>query len=85
MFCSLKVKNLIPRNRDRHLSTMIEVEGTISLPSVKKKIDLSLLLIECRILDRCRASTDLQVSMPTSGKKIFAKLFKNIILIYYLL
>jgi hypothetical protein len=85
MFCSLKVNNLIPRNRDRQLSTMTEVEGTIVAFSLKKKLYLSLLLIECQILDRCRASTDLQVSMPTSGKKIFAKLFKNIILLYYLL
>ncbi len=63
---SLKVWKSIPRDRDRQRSTMIEVEGTIVAFSLKKKIDLSLLSIECRILDRCRASTDLQVSMPTS-------------------
>jgi hypothetical protein len=49
------VKNLIPRNRVCQLSKTIEVEGTIFAISFSKKYDISLLSIECRVLDRCRA------------------------------
>ncbi len=49
------VKNSIPRNRDRQRSTKIAVEGTIFAFGFSKKYDLSLLLIEGRVLDRCRA------------------------------
>ncbi len=55
MFFSLKVKNSIPRNRDRQRSTKIAVEGTIFAFDFSKKYDLSLLSIGCRVLDRCRA------------------------------
>jgi hypothetical protein len=51
----LKVKNSIPRNRVRQRSKMMEVEGTIFAFSFLKKYDISLLLIECRVLDRCQA------------------------------
>jgi hypothetical protein len=55
MFFSLKVKNSIPRNRDRQRSTKIAVEGTIFAFGFLKKYDLSLFSIEGRVLDRCRA------------------------------
>jgi hypothetical protein len=67
MFFSLEVKNLIPSNGDRQQSTMIEVGGTIINFEFSKKYDLSLLPIEGRKFDRCRASMDLQVSIPTSN------------------
>jgi hypothetical protein len=51
----LKVKNSIPRNRDRQRSKLIEVEGTIVAFEFSKKYDLSLLSIEGRVLDQCRA------------------------------
>jgi hypothetical protein len=54
-FFSLKVKNLIPRNRVRQRSKTIAVEGTIFAFGFSKKYDLSLLSIESRVLDRCRA------------------------------
>jgi hypothetical protein len=55
MFFSLKVKNSIPRNRDRQRWTKIAVEGKIFAFGFSKKFDLSLLSIECQVLDRCRA------------------------------
>jgi hypothetical protein len=61
----LKVKNLIPRNRDRQRLTMIGVGGTIFGFKFSKKYDLPLLLTSVREFDCCRASIDLQVSMPT--------------------
>jgi hypothetical protein len=55
MFFSSKVKNFIPRYRDRQRSTKISVEGTIFAFGFSKKYDLLLLSIEGRVLDRCRA------------------------------
>jgi hypothetical protein len=54
-FFSLKVKNSIPRNWDRQRSTKIAMEGKIFAFGFSKKYDLALLLIEGRVLDRCRA------------------------------
>jgi hypothetical protein len=54
-FFSLKAKNLIPRNRDRQRSTKIAVEGKIFAFGFTKKYDISLLSIECQVLDRCPA------------------------------
>jgi hypothetical protein len=53
MFFSLKAKNLIPINRDRQRSTMIEVEGTIIAFEFSKKYDLSLLPTSGHEFDRC--------------------------------
>ncbi len=44
-----------PRNCDRQQSTKIAVEGKIFAFSFSKKSDLSLLSIECRVLDWCHA------------------------------
>ncbi len=55
MFFLLKVKNSFPRNRYRQRSTKIAVEGKIFAFGFSKKYDLSLLSMECRVLDRCRA------------------------------
>ncbi len=55
IFFSLNVKNSIPRNRVRQPSKTIAVEGPILAFGFSKKYDISLLSIECRILDRCRA------------------------------
>jgi hypothetical protein len=55
MFFSLKVKNSIPRNRDRQRSTKIAVEGTTFAFGFSKKYYLSLLLIKGWLLDRWRA------------------------------
>jgi hypothetical protein len=55
MFFSLKVKNLIPRNRDRQQSTKITADGKTFAFGFSKKYDLSLLSFECRVLDQCRA------------------------------
>ncbi len=55
VFFSLKVKNSIPRNRVRQQSKTITVEATIFAFGFSKKYDISLLSIECRVLDRCRA------------------------------
>jgi hypothetical protein len=52
MFFSLKVKNSIPRNRYCQRSTKIAVEGKIFAFGFWKKSDLSLLSIECQVLDR---------------------------------
>jgi hypothetical protein len=54
-FFSLKVKNLIPRNRVCQQSKTIAVDGTIFAYSFSKKYNISLLSIECRVLDQCRA------------------------------
>jgi len=43
----LNVKNWIPKT--------IAVEGTMFAFGFSKKYDISLLSIECRVLDRCRA------------------------------
>jgi hypothetical protein len=77
MFFSLKVKTLIPINWDRQQLTMIEVEGTIIGFEFSKKYDLSLLPTSGREFDHCQASTDLQVSMPTSGDRRVSTSFYN--------
>jgi hypothetical protein len=55
MFYSLKVKNMITRNRDRQQWTKIAVEGKIFAFGFSKKDDLSLLSMECPVLDWGRA------------------------------
>jgi hypothetical protein len=54
-FFSLKVKNSIPRNRVRQRWKTIAVEGMTFAFGFSKKYNISLLSIECRVLDRCRA------------------------------
>jgi hypothetical protein len=46
---------------------MVTVEGTIFAFIFSKKYNLSLLLMESWVLDRCRHLTGLPVSMPTSA------------------
>jgi hypothetical protein len=70
IFFSLKVKNLIPRNQVRQRSKTIAVEGMIFVFGFSKKYGISLLSIECRVLDWCRAFDRLaDLSMPTSAIK----------------
>jgi hypothetical protein len=65
---TLKVQKAIPKHPNQQQSTMIEVEGMILAFAFSKKYNLSLLPTSGCVFDRCRASTDLQVLMPTSGK-----------------
>jgi hypothetical protein len=53
-FFSLKVKNSIPRNWVCQRSKTIAVEGTIFAFGFSKKYDISLLSIECLVLDAWR-------------------------------
>jgi hypothetical protein len=78
IFFSLKVKNLIPRNWVWHRSKTIKVEGTIFAFGFSKKYDISLLSIECRVLDRFQAFDQLacvDAHLCWSGSKSLTKEF----------
>jgi hypothetical protein len=55
MFFFIESENLIPRNQYRQRWIKIVVEGKIFAFGFSKKYDLSLLSIESRVLDWCRA------------------------------
>jgi hypothetical protein len=61
LMLTLKVWKSIPRHRDRQRTTTIAVEGTIFAFSFSKKSDISLLSIEDRVLDLCRAFDQLAI------------------------
>jgi hypothetical protein len=55
MFFFIESEKFDPRYRYHQRSTKIAVEGKIFAFGFSKKYDLSLISIECRVSDRCRA------------------------------